>query len=85
MNWHRRLPKAQDADGPRRTHIIGMITAGAIAAYLASRLEGLGDVSGDIFPVVFFGYFGLINYQALQAHHQHFVENGPDDADWWKR
>ena len=79
------LDRADPVHGPRRTHIIGMITAGAIAVYLASRLEGLGEMSGNMFPVIFFGYFGLINYQALQAHHQHYVENGPDDADWWKR
>lgn len=79
------LDRVDPVHGPRRTHIIGMITAGAIAVYLASRLEGLGEMSGNMFPVIFFGYFGLINYQALQAHHQHFVENGPDDADWWKR
>lgn len=79
------LDRADPVHGPRRTHIIGMITAGAIAVYLASRLEGIGELSGNLFPVIFFGYFGLINYQALQVHHQHFVENGPDDADWWKR
>ncbi len=79
------LDRADPVHGARRTHIVGMITAGAIAVYLASRLEGLGGLSGDMFPVIFFGYFGLINYQALQVHHQHFVENGSDDADWWKR
>ena len=79
------LDRADPVHGPRRTHIIGMITAGAIAVFLASRLEGLGEMRGNLFPVIFFGYFGLINYQALQAHHQHYVENGPDDADWWKR
>jgi stage IV sporulation protein FB len=79
------LGRADPVHGPRRTHIAGMITAGGIAAFLATRMEGLGEMKGNLFPVIFFGYFALINYQMLQVHHQHYVENGPDDADWWKR
>lgn len=71
--------------GMRRAHIIGMVTAGIITAYLASRIEGMGDGMTGFFPVIFFGYFALLNYRAVQAYHQHYVQNGPDDADWWKR
>jgi len=77
------LIAANRVHGARRTHIVSMITAGAIAAYLASKM-GNGD-TGSLINVIFFGSFALLNYQALQAHHDHYMANGPDDADWWKR
>ena len=61
-----------------------VVTAGGVAAYAASRMGSGGD-TGGLMRVMFFGSFALMNYQALQAHHDHYLANGPDDADWWKR
>lgn len=78
------LVGADRVHGARRTHIISLVTAGAVAAYAATRMGSGGD-TGGLMRVMFFGSFALMNYQALQAHHDHFIANGPDDADWWKR
>ena len=79
------LNRFDRAHGSRRTHIVGMLAAGIITAFLASRIQGLGAGQAAFFPVVFFGYFAFLNYQQVQAYHQHYVENGEDNADWWKR
>lgn len=78
------LTRADRVHGQRRTHIVSLVTAGGMAAYMASRMNPSAGLRG-LFPVLFFGVFALQNYQELQAHHRHYVENGPDDADWWKR
>ena len=77
------LVGADRVHGARRTHIVSMITAGLAAAYVASRMTA--ENSSGLMMVVFFGSFALMNFQALQAHHDHYMAHGPDDADWWKR
>jgi hypothetical protein len=61
-----------------------MVTAGCLAAYALTRISP-GEGSNGLFRVLFFGGFAFMNYQLLQAHHQRFIQNGPDEGDWWKR
>jgi stage IV sporulation protein FB len=62
-------------DGQRWTHIAALLTAGAIAVWWASHEEYM--------LAVWFGYFGFINYQALQSLHQ--SHQFADQGDWWRR
>jgi Zn-dependent protease len=65
--------------GTRRAHIVSLIAAGLLAMW-RFRHE-------DIIMGIWFAYFALINFQVLQALHQHAKFGGlvEDDADWWKR
>lgn len=78
------LVQADRVHGERRTQIISLITAGAMAAFFATKTGGGGDPEG-LTRVVFFGALAFFSYQRLQAHHDRYIAYGRDDADWWKR
>ncbi len=64
--------------GMNWAHVISLLTAGLLAMW--------GFQRRDMFLGLFFGYFALMNYQVLQAYHQHAKYGAvEDDADWWKR
>lgn len=66
-------------EGPRRSYIVSLVTAGLVAIYFV-RLE-------EYYNAFLFGYLALLSYQNLQVlHHQsRFGSSFQDDADWWKR
>ncbi len=79
------MTKADWRNGPRRVHIVSMVTAGVIAAFVLIRSSQSDDPQGGLFMVFFFGGFAFLNYQMLQAYHQGYVSPERDDSDWWKR
>lgn len=73
--------------GPRRNHILALVTAGLLTILVVTQSGRGGPFGNDtIFLALFFGSFAFLNYQALQMYHHRYVEYGlEDDADWWKR
>ncbi len=66
-------------NGVRWSHVLSLLTAGALAALAYLKLN-------SIYMALLFGMFALSNYQILQEMHQlsrHGVFD--DDTDWWKR
>ena len=62
--------------GMRWTFLVGLVTAGVLAAYLLHKDEqGVG---------FFFVYFAFINFQMLQSSAGQ-AYSGSDSSDWWKR
>ncbi|GIW86714.1 MAG: hypothetical protein KatS3mg108_1038 [Isosphaeraceae bacterium] len=78
------LGRANPVHGKRWGHIVSMVTAGLIAAYALAQSKG--QIGGNLFRILFFAYFALVNYQILQFYHQQFHRRGPDDdPEWWTR
>jgi Zn-dependent protease len=66
-------------EGRRRAHVVGLLTAGALAIVVF-------QLTGQLFMTIWFAYFGYVNYQQLQTIHQSSRYGSfDDDADWWKR
>lgn len=61
--------------GMRWAHIISLLTAGGFAVFFATRQ--------DWWMAVWFGYFGVINYQVLQTLHDSYRYT--DEPEWWRR
>jgi stage IV sporulation protein FB len=67
-------------NGMRWAHIVSMLVAGGLAAFLFSRQSQM--------QALFCAYFGLINFQRLQALHQQSQYGGygdEDGGDWWRK
>jgi Zn-dependent protease len=66
-------------EGMRWTHVISILAGGGVAAWFFSQRLML--------TALFFVLFALMNFQILQALHQHarYGSFDEDDADWWKR
>ena len=80
------LVRVNPRHGTRWTHIVGLVVAGLIAAYSASRMSGREFGDGGFFTVMFFGLFALINFQMLQMHHHRYITSAPEeDEDWWRK
>jgi Zn-dependent protease len=59
----------------RWQHVVSLLTAGLIAVFWASREQYM--------MALWFGYFALVNYQALQTlQSSHRFSN---DSEWWQR
>ncbi len=78
------LTRMQGRNGARRAHIVSMVTAGLLAGWMLTQMQGGGEEG--FFSILFFGWFMLINYQMLQEHYYRAVGHGDDDeSDWWRR
>lgn len=62
-------------NGMRWGHVISLLVAGCLAI--------LCGYLGQWFMAIWFGYFGVINYQLLQAMHYSF--RSADDSQWWRQ
>ena len=62
-------------NGMRWAHVVGLLVAGAIAVWLATL--------SDWWMALWFGYFGFINYQMLQA--LHYASTYAEDPESWRR
>jgi len=72
------LNQVDRTNGVRRSHIVSLVTAGALAvlaAYFSRR---------DLFPIIFFGILAVLNYQVLQSLHQARAFGVYHDDDWWR-
>jgi Zn-dependent protease len=64
--------------GLRWSHVVSLLVAGILAVVAIARAQ-------DLFLAIFFGYFAMINYQALQTLHQAQAMGLYQDDDWWRR
>ena len=66
-------------EGPRRGFVLGMVTAGALAIYLASEQE--------YFNAFFVANLAFMNFQLFQAAQaaRNSVSGWGRDADWWRK
>ena len=66
-------------EGPRRGFIVGMLTAGFLAIYLATK--------EDYFVAFFVANLAFMNFQLLQAAqaHRNSVHQFEDDDNWWRK
>ena len=66
-------------EGPRRGFVLGMVTAGALAVYLASERQ--------YFNAFFIASLAFMNFQLFQAAqaHRNSVHQFEDDDNWWRR
>jgi stage IV sporulation protein FB len=64
--------------GPRWGHVVSLLVAGGLAILIMATTK-------DMFLVIFFGYFAVINYQVLQSIHQAHSMGLYQDDDWWRR
>jgi Zn-dependent protease len=80
------LIQANPRNGARWSHIVSMLVAGLLVAFLLSRFKA-GEGEGEFLRILFFAWFVLMNYQMLQAYHSRYVQHGyeDDESDWWKR
>jgi Zn-dependent protease len=65
--------------GMVRTHIISMVTAGVVGLMCLVKLQQ------QLFLILFFGLFALLNYQQLQAAHDQAKYGSGGEDDWWRR
>jgi stage IV sporulation protein FB len=73
-------------EGPARTYLVGILTAGGLALYFASQaLQSEGG--GSWFRVFFVANLAFLNYQLLQAEHAQrgTYSSYGDDDNWWRR
>ncbi|WZO97664.1 site-2 protease family protein [Isosphaeraceae bacterium EP7] len=74
------LGMASRRNGMRWAHVASLLVAGGLAAFLFSRNQQIN--------AMFCAYLGLINFQRLQALHQHSRYGGfggDEDGDWWRK
>ena len=69
-------------DGRRWGHILSLVTSGLFIIY--NLYQARGEPGKDyFFRVIWFGFFGYLNYQVLQSYHARYRAYGPDnDGDW---
>jgi Zn-dependent protease len=60
--------------GNRWGHVLSLVTAGGIAAWMFSQHQYM--------MALWFGYFGFINYQILQTLQSSY--RFTDDTEWWR-
>jgi stage IV sporulation protein FB len=65
-------------EGARWGHILSLLVAGVLAFVMYA-------VSQRLFLAIFFGYFGVVNYQILQSMHRAHSYGLDNDEDWWRR
>jgi membrane-associated protease RseP (regulator of RpoE activity) len=82
---HAVLTQVSPRHGARRTHIVSMVVAGLLTAYVLRQFVDQSD-EGSLFRLLFFAWFVLMNYQMLtHLQRQYEVYGYDDEADWWKR
>lgn len=80
------LVQVNRRNGARWSHIVSMLVAGLLVAYILGQYKA-GTDEGGFLRVLFFAWFALMNYQMLQAYHSRHMQYGyeEDESDWWKR
>jgi stage IV sporulation protein FB len=73
-------------EGPARAYIVGILTAGGVAIYLAT-LAMKSESQGAWVNVLFVANLGFMNYQLLQAAQAYKSSSYSfeDDDDWWRK
>jgi len=64
--------------GQRWTHVVSLLVSGALAIMVITR-------SSDMFLIVFFASFAIINFQVLQSIHQAQTMGLYQEDEWWRR
>ena len=70
-------------DGRRWGHIVSLITSGLFIVYIIYQSDGRPG-SDNLFRVIWFGFFGYLNYQVLQAYQSRYSAYGPDNDGGWR-
>jgi len=69
-------------DGRRRGHILSLLTSGLFIIYILFQSQGQ-PTNDTFFRILWFGFFGYLNYQVLHAYQSRYTAYGPDnDGDW---